>query len=159
MAGLINRVFGTAGAAAAPGQAASSDPQRVDVAVDTRSNSLIVRTENPSRLSRVQNLVASLDVPTPVAGNVHVIYLKNAEAAKVAQTLRGILSGEASMTQSGDGKTTTATTPGTTTGPGSVTGAGMVQADVATNALIVTAPEAVYNNIRAVVEKLDVRRA
>lgn len=159
VAGLINRVFGTSGAAAAPGQATTADPQRVDVAVDVRSNSLIVRTENPSRLSRVQNLVASLDVPTPVAGNVHVIYLKNAEAAKVAQTLRGILSGEAGMSQTGDSKSGAAMTPGTTASLGSVTGAGMVQADVATNALIVTAPEAVFNNIKAVVEKLDVRRA
>jgi general secretion pathway protein D len=34
-----------------------------------------------------------------------------------------------------------------------------VQADVANNALIVMAPEPVYNNLRAIIEKLDVRRA
>lgn len=35
----------------------------------------------------------------------------------------------------------------------------MVQADQASNALIITAPDAVYNNLRAVVDMLDVRRA
>lgn len=35
----------------------------------------------------------------------------------------------------------------------------MIQADSASNALIITAPSAVYNNLRAVVELLDVRRA
>lgn len=38
-------------------------------------------------------------------------------------------------------------------------GGGMIQADVATNSLIITASDAVYNNLRAVVETLDVRRA
>lgn len=35
----------------------------------------------------------------------------------------------------------------------------MIQADTATNSLIITAPEAVYNNLRAVIDKLDERRA
>src|SRR5207244_6328537 len=49
-----------------------------------------------------------------------------------------------------------------TTAPGNVAfsaGGATIQADAANNALIVMAPEPVYNNIRAVVEKLDVRRA
>src|SRR6202008_5133290 len=44
---------------------------------------------------QVRALVRQLDVQTAIAANVHVIYLKNAEATRVAQTLRGILSGEA----------------------------------------------------------------
>jgi len=35
---------------------------------------------------------------------------------------------------------------------------GIIQADAATNSIIITAPDAVYNNLRAVVEKLDARR-
>jgi general secretion pathway protein D len=35
----------------------------------------------------------------------------------------------------------------------------MIQADPSSNALIITAPEAVFANLKAVVEKLDVRRA
>ncbi len=37
--------------------------------------------------------------------------------------------------------------------------AGMIQADPATNSLIITAPEVLYKNIRAIVDKLDTRRA
>ncbi|HTH61837.1 MAG TPA: type II secretion system secretin GspD [Paraburkholderia sp.] len=36
---------------------------------------------------------------------------------------------------------------------------GMIQADPATNSLIITAPDAVYRNLRSVVDQLDVRRA
>jgi general secretion pathway protein D len=37
-------------------------------------------------------------------------------------------------------------------------GGGMIQADTSSNTLIVTASEPVYNNIRSVIERLDVRR-
>jgi general secretion pathway protein D len=37
--------------------------------------------------------------------------------------------------------------------------AGFIQADATTNTLIITAPEAVYRNLRAVIDQLDVRRA
>ena len=36
---------------------------------------------------------------------------------------------------------------------------GLIQADAATNSLIITAPEPLYRNIRAIIDKLDVRRA
>jgi general secretion pathway protein D len=35
----------------------------------------------------------------------------------------------------------------------------LIQADPATNSLIISAPDAVYNNLRSVIEQLDVRRA
>jgi len=158
VAGLLARMFGPV-AGGAPGQ---DSLDRLDIAVDVRTNSLIVRGRDRSQVSKVQNLVASLDVPTPVAGNVHVIYLKNAEAVQVAKTLRSILSGDASnLAQAGQ-----PLSPGLANAPrpGSAAiqpeaGPGMVQADPASNALIVTASEAVFGNIKAVVEKLDVRRA
>jgi general secretion pathway protein D len=40
----------------------------------------------------------------------------------------------------------------------SSSGGGMIQADAATNSLIITAPEAVYRNLRNVIDKLDARR-
>src|SRR5208337_1182376 len=50
-----------------------------------------------------------------------------------------------------------------TSGPGGgggfTAGGATIQADTANNALVIMAPEPVYNNIRAVVEKLDIRRA
>jgi general secretion pathway protein D len=51
---------------------------------------------------------------------------------------------------------TASTTP---SAPAFNAGGATIQADTANNALIVMAPEPIYNNIRAIVEKLDVRRA
>jgi len=143
-----------------------ADMDRLDIAVDSRSNSLILRGRDRGRVSRVQNMVAELDQPTPVAGNVHVIYLKNAEAVKVAETLRRILSADPSAQQPAAGQTTAPPQAGRGAAQGGATptsaeaaSPGMVQADPASNALIITAPTAIVNNLRAVVEKLDVRRA
>lgn len=78
--------------------AAAADPNlRLTIVADARSNSLIARSDNPSRLSRLRALVAMLDSPTSAAGNIHVVYLKNAEAAKVAETLRAIYLGDATQ--------------------------------------------------------------
>jgi len=43
--------------------------------------------------------------------------------------------------------------------PPAVAMPGVIQADAATNAIIITAPDAIYNNLRAVLDKLDMRRA
>jgi len=139
---------------------------RLDVAVDSRSNSLILRGRDRGRVSRVQNMVAQLDQPTPVAGNVHVIYLKNADAVTLAETLRRIFSADPTPLQPAPNQSSAATPSGLGASkvgptPSSVESfsPGMVQADPASNALIITAPTAIVNNLRTVVEKLDVRRA
>jgi general secretion pathway protein D len=151
---LVSRVF-----MPTPGQgAAGATFDLLQVGVDNRSNSLIVRGRDRNLISKVQNLAASLDVPTPVAGNVHVIYLKNAQAAEVAKTLRNILSADTS-TQSQTAGAQPATAQPTKSSSSQDFGPGMIQADPGSNALIITAPEAVFANLKTVVEKLDVRRA
>ncbi|HZV55777.1 MAG TPA: type II secretion system secretin GspD, partial [Rhodocyclaceae bacterium] len=136
--------------------------QRVNIAADSRLNALLVRSDNPSRINSIRQLVANMDQPG-AAGNIHVIYLKNADATKVAQTLRGVLTGESggqTTTSAGFNNATAPqnqqSTASTTTGS---TGHQMVQADRSTNSLIITAPEAIYNNLRGVVDQLDRRRA
>ncbi|WCM92502.1 type II secretion system secretin GspD [Acidovorax sp. NCPPB 2350] len=84
---------GTAGAT--PGQ--SDTGYRTTLLPEPRSNSLIVRAANPARLSLVRTLVQKLDqAPVPgsgaATGNIHVVYLKNADATKLATTLRAALS-------------------------------------------------------------------
>jgi general secretion pathway protein D len=125
--------------------------QRFMLLADARTNSLLLRTESPARIERVKELVARLDVQTSTPGNIHVVYLKNAEAAKLAQTLRAVLSGDTSVAAVAGAVGTVASS--------APAGGGVIQADAATNALIITAPDAVYNNLRSVVELLDVRRA
>lgn len=168
------------------GQVTPEAHRRVVIASDARTNSLIVKTDNAVTLAKVASMVMSLDQPTSAAGNIHVIYLKNAEAARLAQTLRAIVSGESTQlptasTAFAPAAATAGSAPGTTqalgqgfspgspmqpaplspgaSGGAAPTGAGFIQADIANNALIITAPDAVYNNLRRVVDMLDKRRA
>jgi general secretion pathway protein D len=151
LASTINRLMQD-GAVVATGSTDAS--QRFTLVADSRSNSLLLRTESPARVMRVRDLISKLDIAGTSPGNMHVVYLKNAEAAKIAQTLRSVVSGDtSSLAPAASG--TTGLSPASST----PTGSGMIQADVASNALIITAPDAVYNNLRAVVEMLDVRRA
>ena len=184
LAQTVSRLMADSGSAGVTagsvGGVAGDTSQRLSVIGDPRTNSLLVRSDNPSKLNAVRQLVANLDQPG-AAGNIHVVYLKNAEAAKVAQTLRAVLSGEAGSTgqpttantgssfapTANTGTTTgqsgtTGTTPGFgsgTTGNTGATGTGIVQADPMSNSLIITAPDAIYNNIRKVIDQLDRRRA
>jgi general secretion pathway protein D len=160
IAPLIGKLMGET---AVQGQPA--DPsQRATVAADNRLNALLVRSENPSRINSIRQLVANMDQPG-AAGNIHVVYLKNADATKVAQTLRSVLTGDSRSAAVGG--TTTGMAAGQPQGSAATTaisgieggGGQMVQADRSTNSLIITASEAVYNNLRAVIDQLDRRRA
>jgi general secretion pathway protein D len=154
--------------------------QRFTVMADTRSNSLLARSGDPSRLAQLRKFVALLDSPASANGNIHVVYLKNAEAVKLAETLRAIYRGDSDT--HGDGNSAaspmtsalatsslsgTASMPTSTGAPASLmtaspaqaTTPGIIQADAATNSIIITAPDAIYNNLRAALDKLDVRRA
>ncbi|MDD2774423.1 MAG: type II secretion system secretin GspD [Gallionella sp.] len=146
LAQMLNKLFAES---ATPGVAAEAG-RRVQITADARTNSLLVRSDNPALMARARTLVIGLDVPTSSAGNIHVVYLRNAEAPKLAQTLRAIMNGD----------TTTAAAPAAgQTGALPTGGAGVIQADVATNSLIITAPDNLYNTLRAVIDKLDARRA
>ena len=59
---------------------------------DPRTNSLLLRTPSKARLNLAKALITKLDKPTKQPGNVWVVYLKNAEAAKLAKTLQAVLS-------------------------------------------------------------------
>jgi general secretion pathway protein D len=155
LAQTINRLLQD-GTVAGVGVADSS--QRFVLLADARTNSLLLRTENQEKLDRVRDLVKKLDTETATLGNMHVVYLKNAEAVKLAQTLRAVLSGDTSAAAATGavGATGTPATPAVGNAPA---GGGMIQADAATNSLIITAPGNIYNNMRAVIDMLDVRRA
>jgi general secretion pathway protein D len=145
--------------APAAGQPGSS---RLLIVPDMRSNSLLVRSDNPARIQTLRELVAGLDVAGAAGGNIHVVYLRNAEATKLAETLRGIFSGEAPAALSALTAVTTtpAASPATAASPvSSASGGNMILADASTNSLIISAPDVTYNALRAVIDKLDARRA
>lgn len=150
---------------AEPAQAGADPTYRFTIIADARTNSLLARAGTPSRLLRVRQLVAMLDSPTSAAGNIHVIYLKNAVATRVAEVLRAVYTGEAGAAKPAPAAATplargqAGAAPAPSPASSTALAPGIIQADAATNALIITAPDAIYNNLRAAVEKLDVRRA
>jgi general secretion pathway protein D len=123
---------------------------RFSVVPDGRTNSILLRSDNPGRIALLRSLIERLDVPARAIGSTRVIYLKHAEATKLVEVLRGMLSGAA------------AGAPGQTAAPGGRPGGAapsLIQADEATNSIIINASDTVYNNLRLVIEQLDVRRA
>lgn len=142
------------GSVIATGSADAS--QRFMLMADARTNSLLLHTNSAERIARVQELVAKLDIKTSAPGNIHVVYLKNAEAGKLALTLRAVLGGDVSSAAPAASSVALAA-PGDAAPQ--TAGGSIVQADAPSNSLIITASDAVYNNLRAVVEMLDVRRA
>src|SRR5882672_3010072 len=88
---LVNRLLGDG--AAQPGGALEVQ-QRVSLVADPRSNSILIRTDNAARGARVRQLIEQLDTPARIGGNVFIVYLKNADATHVAETLRGLYGGE-----------------------------------------------------------------
>lgn len=65
--------------------------QRLSVMADPRTNTLLLRSPSQARLNLAKTLIKRLDQPTKQPGNVWVVYLKNAEAAKLAKTLQAVL--------------------------------------------------------------------
>ncbi|HEY5683578.1 MAG TPA: type II secretion system secretin GspD [Sulfuricaulis sp.] len=139
-----------------PAQASAGEADRVTILPDLRTNSLLVRAENMGAINDLREFVSKLDVPAKVAGNTRVVYLRNAEASKLAEILRGLLTGEA---RSHPATPATPAVPGRPAPTKSAVESSQIQADEATNSLIISAQDAVFNNLRAVIEKLDVRRA
>lgn len=175
--------------------AAGGDSGRVTVLADPRTNSVVIRAPSQARANLAKSLIARLDQESSSKGNIHVVYLKNAEATRVAQTLRAVVSQDSSALQVQQGTQGSSITSGTGSqagqggqgglggqqglqggtgigGSGNTfgqqgqqgqqgggQGSGFIQADASTNSLIITAPDAVYRNLRSVIDQLDVRRA
>ena len=167
---LVDSGGAAAGAVAAPGQ--SDTAVKTTVIAEPRSNALIVRSANAARLALVKSLVAKLDQPSSqsASGNVHVVFLKNADALKLAITLRASLAsistpgtGPGAATVAGSAPSSASNTANPATAnvqasPQPSTG-GQIQADPATNSLIITAAEPQYRQLRAIIDQLDGRRA
>lgn len=168
--------------------------QKVVVMADPRSNSVLLRSSSPGRTRLARQLVEKLDRAQDESGNLHVVYLRNAQANQLAGVLRGVVAGQSDAPAMGSNQGITPLpgdanrpTPTQTSQPqqakpggnamesqrldpsrGDPIDAGStgfsqngisVQADVATNTLLISAPEPVYRNLRRVIDQLDQRRA
>ena len=148
---------------------------------EPRSNSLLVRAPNAARLASIRAAIERLDRPMPgggPGGNIWVVHLKNADATRMATVLRAAFagSGGGGAGASGGGTAPSAVPAAPAPGGGGPGGAspqatapisasaapstgGFVQADPATNSLIITAPEPLYRQVRMMIDQLDTRRA
>ncbi len=107
---------------------------------DERTNSLII-VANESDTNKIDQLIQELDVERPhKSNNVHVIYLKNAQAPETAKSLNDAL--------------TNMKIAGTLTNGQNI----QVTADEGTNSLIVTASAQDFEVISEIAEKLDIVR-
>lgn len=110
------------------------------IAIDKNNNQLIVGGAPAKRL-KVRFLVKELDKKANKDGDTLVIYLKYANAKDILPVLQSI--GKQLIDE---GKKDTKQKIN-------------IHADDATNAIIITAPNVVSNNIKSVIDKLDIRRA
>ncbi|MFG6446861.1 type II secretion system secretin GspD [Roseateles sp. BYS180W] len=181
IAPLLQRLLDAA--PAGPGMAPT--PSGVTVMPDPRSNALILRASNAAKLASARAMVSKLDQPASEPGqSIRVVYLRNADATKLATVLRAAFaaqsSGQGGGASSSGGlsaaspltqpSSTAAQNSGATGGmsaaataplapsPSPSTG-GFIQADPSTNSLIITAAEPLYRQIRGVIDQLDTRRA
>ena len=176
---------GGSGAAAPQG---GGGPATTQVVAEPRNNSLILRAPNPARLAALKALAQKLDRPASnAAGGIHVVHLKNADASKLAQVLRAAFANSGNSNSGSGGLAgfaqSASPTPqqpqsisaqpggGGNSGANSAAAAtpvaasaqpstgGFIQADPATNSLIITAADPLYRQMRAVIDQLDGRRA
>jgi general secretion pathway protein D len=139
------------------GQGAEGGGAAVKIVADERTNSILLTGEKSQRL-RLKALMINMDTPLATGGDTQVRYLRYADAEKIADKLKGQAS--ASAKAQGGPPTGGAGGGGAGGGGGSNVEASVtIWADVATNALIITAPPKLMKSLMAVIDKLDIRRA
>ena len=130
---------------------AQANAEAPRVFADSRTNSILLAGAKNARL-KLRALIAHLDTPLENGGDTQVVYLRNANAKDLVPILQGVaatLTGIAPPTapKAGDAPGGAGASPAT------------ILAHEQTNALVISAPPAVFRSLAAVVRQLDVRRA
>ncbi len=117
------------------------------VIADERINAIVI-IGNDLYVSKVKNLVNQLDIESPPGRDeLHVVYLKNADAEELAKVINNIT--KSVINKKGrKGKKTGSARKGTVE----------VVADKFTNALLITASPENFATLENIIKKLDVRR-
>ncbi|MHB8476737.1 MAG: type II secretion system secretin GspD [Steroidobacteraceae bacterium] len=133
------------------GQGAEGAAAAAKIVADERTNSILLTGEKSQRL-RLKALIVNMDTPLTTGGDTQVRYLRYADAEKIADKLKG----QATASAKAQGGPPAAPAGG---GTSNVDTSVTIWADVATNALIITAPPKIMKSLMAVIDKLDIRRA
>lgn len=119
----------------------------VSIMADERTNSIIVLATKED-IEKVKEMIASLDRELPKGeGDIHVYYLQNANAEELAKVLT-------MLPQDAAGKADKAGSPREPSLSSDI----RIQADMATNSLVITAKKADYLVLEDVIKKLDIPR-
>lgn len=102
---------------------------------DPRTNSLVLGGPASQRL-RLRALVGHLDTPLDAGGSAQVIYLRYADAESLVPVLESLV---------GEGDENAQRV--------------RIKAHQETNAVVITAPQAVLRELRSIIDQLDIRRA
>lgn len=118
-----------------------ADGKNLTFAADERSNSILM-TGDPITRQQMRTLIGRLDQPLSGEGNTQVIYVHYANAADLVPILQGVSGSiqKADKDQPFDADEIS------------------IQVSEENNALVITAPPALLNTMRGVIEKLDIRR-
>jgi len=121
---------------------AKTQTTSVSVQSDNATNALII-TATDSEYQLMRAVIDQLDIERTKVGDVRVVYLRFAKAKDLVPLLNKLTQ----STASADPKAATKSDARVT-----------VQADEATNSLVINAPEDEFRTLKDVIEKLDVRR-
>ena len=107
------------------------------------SNSLII-SGTTANIDRVLGIIDKVDQPD-TRSDINIVYLNNTKASKIAGVLSQIVANIQAQAAA-EGR------PAATTGVS-------IQPDDAINAIVIQAPETIYERVKEVIDKLDVQRA
>lgn len=154
---VLSSLSDSKGQAAAQGAAAAGNQPKL--VADERTNSVLLSGSAKDRL-RLRTLIAHLDTPLEGGGDTQVIYLRYAKAVDLVPVLQGV---SQNLNEEGKAPGQTATGAAQAVISSRAGAAGRtdvnIQADEATNSLVVTAPPDIVRSLRSVIAQLDVRRA
>ena len=147
-----------------------------------RTNSMLIRGYEKTRVQFALKMAKMFDVPSTNPSNVHVIYLKNAEATPLANTLKNLFESKKNIEKTNifSGSTTDknfASVPrnlnsskllraeknnsedSNNSVSSVIFNGAVIQAEPNINAILVVASEPIFNQIKEVINMLDIRRA
>ena len=145
---IIKVVNSLSASGATPAPADGGQPLKV--VADDRTNSIIISGDKAAQL-RIRTLITYLDTPLQNGSNTKTRFLEYADAETMANSLKAQIQG---ITQAATGSAA----------PGGASSSNLsnsvsIWADKATNALVVSAPPKIMEQIMSIVDTLDIRLA
>jgi general secretion pathway protein D len=152
VAKILNDGLGSKGKARIiPGQPVSQESAQA--VADQRLNAVILFGDRAIRAS-MKALISLIDVPSPEAqGRINIYFLENADATDLSKVLEGMIKGMQGQSSKQPGAA-----PGAAVTPFEAAAGITVTADKASNALVVVASPADYQNLLQIIRQLDKRR-